>query len=257
MSTPLLEIRGLTKSFQGQTVLRDVSFSVCEGTITALIGKSGEGKSVLLKHIVKLMRPDAGEILYKGRNIATMKGQELSLFRKKCSFMFQGMALFDSMTVFENIALPLRERTKMSSTSIAHRVDQVMKELELGAVGAKYPSQISGGMQKRVALARALITEPEIVLFDEPTTGLDPIRKASVYRLILESRRRFSFTAIVVSHDIPDVFSVCEDIVMLDGGRIVYTGSSTDIVHDSNPTIQLFINSHGPLRESDLELATI
>ncbi len=251
MSTPLLEIRGISKSFQGQSVLRDVSFSVNQGSITALIGKSGEGKSVLLKHIVKLMRPDNGAIFYKGRNVVMMKGQELSLFRKKCSFMFQGMALFDSMTVFENISLPLRERTKMSASSITERVHSVMADLELAAVGGKYPSQISGGMQKRVALARALVTEPEIVLFDEPTTGLDPIRKASVYRLILESRHRFSFTAIVVSHDIPDVFSVCEDVVMLDGGRIVYAGPSADIASNPHPAIQRFIHVQDNMNEND------
>jgi len=241
MNHALIEIRNLRKSFQGQEVLRGVNLSVPEGGITLIIGKSGEGKSVLLKHIVGLLRPDSGEILFQGRSLTDMRRSERGALARSMSFMFQNMALFDSLTVFENIALPLREKTRQGEKEIASRVMDKIERLELGAVVNKYPSQISGGMQKRVALARALVNEPRVILFDEPTTGLDPIRKNGVLSLIAQSRQTFGFTALMVSHDIPDVFRIAARVALLDGGRIVFEGTPDEILATDMPVVTRFL----------------
>ncbi|EFL50113.1 ABC transporter related protein [Solidesulfovibrio fructosivorans JJ]] len=241
MTKPFIEIRGLKKAFSGQPVLRGVDMTVPEGEVTAVIGKSGEGKSVLLKHIIGLLAPDSGDILFDGAPLAAASHAEQREFRRKCSYMFQNMALFDSMTVYDNIALPLRETARLSETETGNRVRAMAERLELGGILGKYPSQISGGMQKRVALARALVTEPRLILFDEPTTGLDPIRKASVLALIDQSRRQFGFTAILVSHDIPDVFDVSGHVAMLDEGRIVWEGAPQAITACEDPVVRRFL----------------
>ncbi|MHC1788038.1 ABC transporter ATP-binding protein [Solidesulfovibrio sp.] len=241
MNQPMIEIRGLTKAFAGQPVLRGVDMVVPEGVVTAVIGKSGEGKSVLLKHIIGLLRQDAGEILFQGEALSAMPRDVQRAFRRRCSYMFQNMALFDSMTVAENIALPLRETEHLSESAAAAKVGSMAERLELVGILAKYPSQISGGMQKRVALARALVTQPGLVLFDEPTTGLDPIRKASVLQLIDSARRQFGFTALLVSHDIPDVFGVAGHVAMLDAGRIVWQGSPEAIGRCEDPVVRRFL----------------
>ncbi|EHJ46219.1 Fe(3+)-transporting ATPase [Solidesulfovibrio carbinoliphilus subsp. oakridgensis] len=241
MTQPMIEIRGLKKAFQGQPVLRGVDMTVPEGVVTAVIGKSGEGKSVLLKHIIGLLKPDAGDILFQGAPLSAASHSERRAFRRRCSYMFQNMALFDSMTVFDNLALPLRETSRQPEAEVRRRVRGMAERLELTGILAKFPSQISGGMQKRVALARALITEPHLVLFDEPTTGLDPIRKASVLSLIDHSRQQFGFTAVLVSHDIPDVFGVAGHVAMLDGGRIIWEGSPEAINASPDPVVRRFL----------------
>ncbi|MHC1711698.1 MAG: ABC transporter ATP-binding protein [Solidesulfovibrio sp.] len=241
MTKPMIEIRGLKKAFQGQEILRGVDMVVPEGTVTAIIGKSGEGKSVLLKHIIGLLEQDSGEILFQGEPLSAMTRPERRAFRRHLSYMFQSMALFDSMTVFDNIALPLRETERQPEAEVATRVTAMAERLELTGILAKFPSQISGGMQKRVALARALVTEPRLVLFDEPTTGLDPIRKASVLELIANSHKQFGFTALLVSHDIPDVFNVSGHVAMLDGGRIVWQGSPEAIAVSDDPVVRRFL----------------
>jgi len=241
MTQPMIEIRGLKKAFQGQPVLRGVDMVVPEGAVTAVIGKSGEGKSVLLKLIIGLLAPDAGEILFQGTPLSALGRAECRAFRRHCSYMFQNMALFDSMTVFDNIALPLRETERLAESAVGKKVREMAERLELSGILAKFPSQISGGMQKRVALARALVTRPRLVLFDEPTTGLDPIRKASVLALIDQSRRQFEFTAVLVSHDIPDVFAVAGHVAMLDTGRIVWQGSPQAITACEDPLVQRFL----------------
>jgi phospholipid/cholesterol/gamma-HCH transport system ATP-binding protein len=222
-------------------VLRGVDMVVPEGMVTAVIGKSGEGKSVLLKHIIGLMAQDSGDILFQGQPLSAMSRDERRAFRRRCSYMFQNMALFDSMTVSQNIALPLRETLRQGEAEATARVRAMAERLELTGILHKYPSQISGGMQKRVALARALVTEPGVVLFDEPTTGLDPIRKASVLSLIDHSRRQFGFTAILVSHDIPDVFGIAGHVAMLDAGRILWQGPPKDINDCDDPAVQRFL----------------
>jgi phospholipid/cholesterol/gamma-HCH transport system ATP-binding protein len=241
MNDALIEIKDLRKSFQGQPVLRGVDLAVPEGRITLIIGKSGEGKSVLLKHIVGLLTPDSGDILFQGQPLAGLRRTGRGALARTMSFMFQNMALFDSLTVFENIALPLREKTRLPEKDIAARVMDKVERLELGAVTMKYPSQISGGMQKRVALARALVNEPRVILFDEPTTGLDPIRKNAVLSLIAQSREAFGFTALMVSHDIPDVFRIAAKVAMLDAGRIVFEGSPEEIQATDMPVVTRFL----------------
>ena len=205
MAEPLIEFKNVTKTFGDNTVLRNVDLSIYEGQITTIIGKSGVGKSVFLKHIIGLLTPDSGEVLFRGKQVSKMSREEHREMKRQFSYMFQNNALFDSLNIYENIALPLEERTKMQPDEIRRKVYQMMNDLELSKENfEKYPSQLSGGMQKRVALARALITDPKIVLFDEPTTGLDPIRKNAVLSMITHYQSKFGFTAVLVSHDIPD-----------------------------------------------------
>ncbi|MBN1624974.1 MAG: ATP-binding cassette domain-containing protein, partial [Deltaproteobacteria bacterium] len=181
MKQALIQFINVTKGFGEQFVLKDANLSIYKGEITTIIGKSGVGKTVLLKHIIGLVEPDSGQILFQGRPFSKMSNAEKKELKRKFSYMFQGTALFDSMTVSENIALPLKEKNHLSDTVIHRMVMGKMEQLDLREIGDKYPSQLSGGMKKRVALARALVTEPEIILFDEPTTGLDPIRKNAVH----------------------------------------------------------------------------
>ncbi|MCB9480594.1 MAG: ATP-binding cassette domain-containing protein [Desulfobacteraceae bacterium] len=235
-----VELISISKSFGELDVLKQISLKIEKGKITSIIGKSGEGKSVLLKHIIGLLKPDKGEILFEGKLIGKMSRSEIREFRKKISYMFQGNALFDSMTVFENIALPLyenNEKKEKINSLVSKRIDQ----MELSGSENKYPSELSGGMQKRVALARALVNEPEIVLFDEPTTGLDPIRKNYVHKMISDYQKKFHFTAVLVSHEIPDVFEISDIIMMLDNGKIVFTGTCEDIKNTKNTYVKKFI----------------
>lgn len=241
MSTPLIEIKDLKKSFQGRPVLRGVNLSIQAGGLTAVIGKSGEGKSVLLKHVMGLLLPDSGDVWFEGKALGTMSSSERRGLKSVMSYMFQSMALFDSLTVFDNVALPLREKLRLPEPQVRERVEGLLKELELAQVPGKFPSQLSGGMQKRVALARALVTQPRIILFDEPTTGLDPMRKWGVFKLIDESRRAFGFTAVMVSHDIPDVFSIADAVALLDEGRIVFTGTGQEALASDHPTLRAFM----------------
>jgi phospholipid/cholesterol/gamma-HCH transport system ATP-binding protein len=241
MSEALIQFLDVHKSFGSQTVLNGVNLTIHKGETTTIIGRSGGGKSVLLKHVAGLLQPDAGKILYRGHDLAQLKRSEWKKMKSKFSYMFQSMALFDSMTNYDNIALPLREKTKMSETRICAEVGKMLELLELQNCTGKYPSQISGGMRKRVALARALITKPEIVMFDEPDTGLDPIRKTAVYDMIQTFQKHFGFTAIVVSHEIPDIFRISNRVAMLDNGKIIYDGSSTDVMHCDVPLVQDFL----------------
>ena len=239
---PLIQFDDVHKSFGENAVLKGVFLDIYAGQVTTIIGKSGIGKSVLLKHIIGLLQPDSGRILFESQSLAGMDGSRRRAIKAKCSYMFQNTALFDSMTVFENIALPLRERRLAKKAEIAGRVRAKIEQLDLTGIEERYPSQLSGGMRKRVALARALITEPQIVLFDEPTTGLDPVRKNAVHRMIADYQQRFGFTAVMVSHEIPDVFHISQRIAMLEGGRIIFQGNSREIQDCREPAIEAFIN---------------
>ena len=241
MKEALVQLKNVTKRFGDQYVLKDANLSIYRGEVTTIIGKSGVGKSVLLKHIIGLLEPDSGEILFRGRSISDMSRVERKALKKKFSYMFQSNALFDSMTIFENIALPLKEGSRMSDARIKSLVLDKMKQLDLEGIEGKYPSQLSGGMRKRVALARALVTDPEIVLFDEPTTGLDPIRKNAVHSMISEYQRKFRFTAMVVSHEIPDVFYISQRVAMLQDGKIYFEGTPEEIRQCDDPVVQQFI----------------
>jgi phospholipid/cholesterol/gamma-HCH transport system ATP-binding protein len=248
MRTPLIEFRKVSKRFGDKVVLDGVDMTVYPGEVTTLIGRSGEGKSVTLKLIIGLVRPDSGDILYRGRSVSRMKRAERERFRREVSFMFQNNALFDSLTVQENIALPLQEGSRASGTAIRERVARKMQVMDLEGTEDKYPSQLSGGMQKRVALARAIVTDPDTVLFDEPTTGLDPVRKNGVLGMITGYQRDYGFTAILVSHDVPDVFYISNRIVVLDEGRILYQGAPQDLEQKSHPVLQEYVNSQEILR---------
>ncbi len=241
MPVPLIEFIDIYKGFDNNKVLKGVTFNIYSGQITSIIGKSGIGKSVLLKHIIGLMIPDRGDILFQGKSIRKMKKSELSKLKNKISYMFQSAALFDSMTVIENISLPLIEKSKFSKSKIKQKVRERMNQLDLYGIDNKYPAQLSGGMKKRVALARALVTGPEIILFDEPTTGLDPIRKNSVHSMISDYQTRLGFTAILVSHEIPDVFYISQRIVMLDAGKIIFQGSYREILRSKDQQVLDFI----------------
>ena len=227
MATPLIEFKDVTKRFGIKTVLDRVNLQVYEGEITTVVGVSGGGKSVLLKHIIGLLKPDEGTILFRGEPLENRRAVKASA--AQMSYMFQGNALFDSMTVYENIALPLREKTNLRKVEIERRVSTRMEQMELGDSADKYPSELSGGMQKRVALARALVTDPRIVLFDEPTSGQDPVRKNAILSMIAQYQRKFGFTAVLVSHEIPDVFFISDRILALYHGSIVFQGSPDEL----------------------------
>jgi phospholipid/cholesterol/gamma-HCH transport system ATP-binding protein len=237
----MIRVSGLRKSFNGQPVLNGIDLEVPDGSITIIIGRSGGGKSVFLKHLLGLMRPDDGSIEVGGVDLTRLRGRALDAVRKRYGVVFQGGALFDSMTCRDNVAFPLREKFRLTRTNITRRVDRALTQVELEGIGDKYPEEVSGGMRKRVAIARALVTEPEIVFFDEPTTGLDPVLVNTIHHLILELHRRLHFTAVMVSHEIPEIFEIADRVGMLHDGRIVELGPPTAIQASSNPVVQQFI----------------
>jgi len=237
----VIKVAGLRKSFNGQPVLRGVDLDVPAGSITAIIGRSGGGKSVFLKHLLGLMRADSGRIEVGGVDLARLSGRALDDVRKRYGVVFQGGALFDSMTCRENVAFPLREKTRLGGPEIAKRVDTALERVGLAAIGNKYPEEVSGGMRKRVAIARALVTEPEIVFFDEPTTGLDPVLVNTIHGLIQELHRTSHFTAVMVSHEIPEIFDLADRVGMLHEGRIVEIGPPGAIQNSQNPIVRQFI----------------
>jgi len=243
MTNPLIEFRKVSKRFNDHVVLDQVDLTIDEGEITTIIGKSGSGKSVLLKHIIGLLTPDEGTILFRGRPVQKMSKSERGRTFRQLSYMFQGNALFDSMTVFENIALPLRQTTHLSQKAIEERVRTRMGQMELTDVAQNYPSELSGGMQKRVALSRALVIDPKVVLFDEPTTGQDVIRRNAILSMIAQYQRQFGFTAVLISHDVPDVFFISNRILALDQGKIIFQGTPEQFQEFDHPFIDEFVHS--------------
>ena len=242
MVEPFIQFVDVRKSFDSNHVMQGINLSIYKGEITAIIGKSGCGKSVLLKHIIGLMTQDSGEILISGKSLSSLNKKERKAFKNKLSYMFQSNALFDSLNIFDNIALPLNENSSFSKAIIKEKVELRMEQLEIEGIEEQFPSEVSGGMQKRVALARALVIDPDIVLFDEPTTGLDPVRKNSVHSMIKEYQRKFGFTAVVVSHEIPEVFDIAQRIAMLDDGKIVFEGDRDMIMNSSNNAVKSFVS---------------
>jgi phospholipid/cholesterol/gamma-HCH transport system ATP-binding protein len=235
MTTPLIEFKNVTKCFGDRTVLNKVNLQIYEGHVTTIIGLSGAGKSVILKHIIGLIQPDEGTILFRGKPINEMKRSEINLSLAEMSYMFQDNALFDSMSVYENIAFPLQETTNLKKAEIDRRVKLRLEQTELTEAANRYPSELSGGMQKRVALARALITDPRIVLFDEPTSGQDPVRKNAILSMIAQYQRKFGFTAILVSHEIPDVYFISNRILALYNKEIVFQGTPEELEKFDHP----------------------
>jgi len=239
----MIEIIDLYKSFNGQVVLDGINLTIPKGDITVVIGKSGVGKSVLLKHLVGLLHPDRGQVLVDGEDLTRLKGRRLQDFKKRFAVLFQGGALFDSLTVFENIAFPLREKTRLSEAEITGRVHLRLVQMNLTPeVGNKYPAELSGGMKKRVALARAMIQEPEIILYDEPVTGLDPPMTNTVFHLIKKTHEESGYTALVVAHDIPEVFQIADHVAMLHKGRIIAYGTPEEIQRHPDPVVQSFLH---------------
>jgi len=230
------------KSFGEQKVLNKLNLTIDEGKITVIIGRSGEGKSVLLKHIIGLLRPDEGEIWVNDKEITHLKARELNEVRKQFGMLFQEAALFDSMTVGDNVAFPLREHTGKHEKEIETLVSNILREVGLEGVEDKMPSQLSGGMKKRVGLARALALNPKIVLFDEPTTGLDPIITEAIAELILETQKKFEVTAVVISHDIPLTFRIADEVAMLYKGKVVEKAPPEEFSKSDIPVIQKFLN---------------
>ena len=237
----MIQIRSLHKTFGHQHVLRGLDLDVATGEIMVVIGRSGGGKSVLLRHLIGLLRPDSGAIRVDGEDITRLRGSALESLRARYGVVFQGGALFDSMSVFDNVAFPLRERSRLGTAEIANRVKEKLEQVGLTGMGHKNPAEISGGMRKRVAIARALVTEPEVVFFDEPTTGLDPILVNTIHHLIVELHRKFRFTAVMVSHEIPEIFRIADRVAMLHDGVIVEAGTPDAVQASPNQIVQQFI----------------
>jgi phospholipid/cholesterol/gamma-HCH transport system ATP-binding protein len=237
----VIKIEGLRKSFGAQPVLRGLDLEIPTGSITVIIGRSGGGKSVFLKHLVGLLRPDGGRVLLDGQEITRLSGEALDAIRRRYGVVFQGGALFDSMRCGDNVAFPLREKVKLPKAEITKRVESALAQVGLEGVSQKYPAEVSGGMRKRVAIARALVTEPEIVFFDEPTTGLDPVLVNTIHHLILDLHRRHRFTAVMVSHEIPEIFEIADRVAMLHEGRIVEVGPPAQLQASQNRVVQKFI----------------
>ena len=237
-----LKIRGLKKHFGEKRVLDGIDLDVAAASVTTIIGKSGIGKSVLLKCIANLLQPDAGSIELDGKAISQSRRRANSDAGVSFSYMFQNNALFDSLSAFDNVALPLREASKLSKAEIKERVDAMLEQLELSDSANRFPGELSGGMKKRVALGRAFISKPQVVLFDEPTTGLDPERKFSVFEMIADYRERFGFTALLVSHDIPEVFEISDQVAWLDEGRIKFFGKPEALNSDAQSALSGFLS---------------
>ncbi len=229
------------KRFGSNQVLSGINLSIEKGSITAIIGKSGTGKSVLLKHIIGLVTADSGKILIDGTPMEEMGSSAKKEFQSRLSYMFQDNALFDFLTVYDNIALPLTEKRKIPSRQIQDKVEYLMEYLGLAPARNRFPGQLSGGMRKRVALARALVVDPAVVLFDEPTTGLDPVRKNDVHEMIRTHQKEFGFTAVIVSHDIPDIFAVAQYAAMLDKGKIIFQGTCKEMQVSANERLAAFL----------------
>jgi phospholipid/cholesterol/gamma-HCH transport system ATP-binding protein len=246
----MIRVDDLHKSFGNQKVLKGVNLEFVKGKITTIVGTSGCGKTVLLKHLNALLLPDRGAVLVDGVDITKLRQKELYEMRGRFGVLFQGAALLDSMTIFDNVAFPLREKTDMGETDIRKKVDERLDQVGLEGMGYKFPAELSGGMRKRAGLARALVTDPEIVLFDEPTTGLDPILASSIHQLIARTQRAFGFTGVVVSHTIPQVFDISDYVAILANGVIVETRPANEFVASQNPVVQQFIRgeTEGPIQ---------
>ncbi len=236
-----IEVKHFKKSFGTKTVHRDVTFSLYKGECLGLIGGSGSGKSVILRSLIGLEKPDDGQIIVEGTDISNMTEKELLPIRKKVAYVFQGGALFDSLTVYDNLAYPLREHTSLREEEIQTKVLGLLKDFGLQGNESVFPAELSGGMQKRVGLARSIILDPDIVLYDEPTAGLDPYNTIRIQEMILELKKR-GVTSILVTHDMPTATVVCDRIALLVQGFITYEGKLSDISQDTESPIFKFIN---------------
>ncbi len=251
-----IRVRELVKSYADSQVLKGVTFDILRGQINVIIGGSGAGKSVFTRQLLRLETPDSGQILVDGVDIIPLNDWQLVPIRKKFGMVFQFGALFDSMSVYDNVAFPLREHTKMSKKQIHERVMQRLEDLRVAHAAHKLPGQISGGMQKRSALARALVLEPEILVYDEPTSGLDPLSSRRVDELIAETSEKFGVTSVVITHDMASVFQIASRVNMLYEGRIEASGTPDDILASANPVVIDFLRASG-VSANELEGTTL
>jgi phospholipid/cholesterol/gamma-HCH transport system ATP-binding protein len=249
----LIRLKNIHKRFDRLVVLDGINLSIERGQSVVVIGASGTGKSVLLKHMVGLLKPDKGEVWFDGQRIDTLPERELSRVRTRFGFLFQMGALFDSLTVAENVGFPLREHTRKSAAEIMRIVTQKLNMVGLPDVARKMPAELSGGQRKRVALARAIALDPEVILYDEPTTGLDPIRSDVINALIVKLQRELQVTSITVTHDMNSAFKIGDRIVMLHEGRIVFDGTPEQIQREENPVVRRFVVGEA----GDTELADL
>jgi len=245
----MIEVRNLKKNFGDHVILDDVSFRVETGESVVIIGRSGGGKSVLLKHLIGLLSPDDGEVLIDGENLCGLNERQLLRVRRKFGMLFQSAALFDSLTVAENIAFPLRREKKMSEPEISKKVADALEVVELPGTENKKPSELSGGMRKRVGLARAIVYEPQIVVYDEPTTGLDPVVSDSIDKLIMRVRDRLTVTTVVVTHDMRTARRVGQRVMMLYNKRIYVNGTPDEIFNSTDPVVHRFVNGISTTKE--------
>ena len=229
---PILQVNGLRKHFGEHVVLASVNLVVPRGSIVSVLGRSGTGKSVFLKCVAGLLTPDAGEVRFEDGLLAG--------FRRRCSYLFQDNALFDSLTAVENVTLPLEQTTRLNGREIAHAAREALRSLGLEKFAGHFPAQMSGGMQKRLALARALVTRPELVLFDEPTAGLDPPARNAVFEMIVHYRKEFDFTAVVVTHDVAEALAASDRVALLEGGRMYFEGTPTEFAASEDSIVRSF-----------------
>ena len=250
---PMIQLIDLKKSFGSQLVLKGVNLSIYEGKTTVIVGESGKGKSLLLKHILGLVKPDSGQVIVDGKDINKISKRELKDIRADFGVLFQNAALFDSMTVYDNVALPLCERTDFSEEKIKDIVNEKLKLMDLEGSNEKYPAQLSGGMRKRVGLARALVLNPKIVFFDEPTTGLDVAKSNEIYRVFFRTQSKLRYTSLIVSHDVPKIFKLADYVALLYEGIIQDCLPPEDFQTSENPTIREFVEkTMGLIYESEL-----
>lgn len=243
MATPLLQVTGLRKSFGSHEVLSGITLEIRRGQVFTILGPSGAGKSVFLKCLGGVITQDAGEVRFDGQLLSASNPSSLADFRHRCSFLFQSNALFDSLSALENVALPLEQTTDLSNREIRQQAMEALRQLEIDTFASRYPSQMSGGMQKRLALARAIVTKPELVFFDEPTAGLDPLRRNAVFAMIARYQRQLSFTALVVTHDVPEALVTSDRVALLDGGQLRFDGTPAEFSSSTLPVVTGFRDS--------------
>ena len=249
----MIKVAHINKSFGENAVLRDVSFEVGEGESVAIIGRSGTGKSVLIKHLIGLLHPDSGEVRIEGENLVDLSERQLLQVRRKFGMLFQGAALFDSMNVHDNIAFPLRRSGVADETEINDRVEEALNLVELEGQGSKLPSELSGGMQKRVGLARAIVHHPKIILYDEPTTGLDPVVADTIDQLMMRVRDQFRSTSIVITHDMRSARRMGQRIIYLHEGQVYLDAPADEVFNSEDSVVSRFIEGKADLKEVDFK----
>lgn len=238
-----IEVKDLHKSFGGQQALRGVNLEVPEGTTCVMMGISGSGKSVLMKHIMGLLRPDRGVVLVEGQEVASKSEAELNQMRRQLGILFQANALFDSLNVFDNVAFPLRERTQMAEAEILETVNQTLAKVGLSHAAARFPGELSGGMQKRVGFARATILKPRILLYDDPTAGLDPLTTAAVNEIIFTGKQQLGATSLVITPDVGSAFGMADNLVLMHEGQIVESGPPDAFRESQHPEVKAFLRN--------------